>query len=146
MFHCRATGFTWWQAPTLEWLKSRYSSSSYPAWRRDFWLVKEFSATISFQKSISWKEDIQLQARQSQTRCGVYLWNFEQQMACSTFSHSCAPKLCVNHSSVVVFCTILLGRGMGFFLKMWITRCTRIGQCGRTLTRNRSDGNVLRIF
>jgi hypothetical protein len=67
-----------------------------------FWLLKKFAATISFQKSISYKEDTQLRARQSQTRCRVYLWNFEQQMACSTSNHSCASKLCVHHNKVLL--------------------------------------------
>jgi len=44
-------------------------------------------------KNLSHEEDIQLQACQSKTSCGVYLWNFEQQMACSAFIHSCASKL-----------------------------------------------------
>ena len=49
-----------------------------------------------------------------------YLSNFEQQMACSTFIH---PFLCIqtlrpSQYSVAVFCTILLGRGMGLFLKI----------------------------
>jgi hypothetical protein len=38
-------------------------------------------------------------------------------MACSTYSHSCACKLCGHPNSVAVFCTVLLGRGMGLFLK-----------------------------
>jgi len=48
------------------------------------------------------KRGFQLQVRRSQTRCGMYLRNFEQQMAYSTFSHFCASKLCVHHSTVLL--------------------------------------------
>jgi hypothetical protein len=44
----------------------------------------------------------------------VYLWNSEQQTACSTFSHSCASKLCVHHSTVLLCFAHLVRKRDGF--------------------------------